>query len=111
MNKNIISNNTIQHKSMIKKKISKKNKLTRVKKTTKYSTKTKILKTYSNLKTFTQFYKNISSIEKQTIIGYKKFDYISINKYLYNHNNIKEFNIDELDFDVNIKSLYSNNTK
>ena len=77
----------------------------------KYSTKKKILKTHSNLKKFKTFYKNISSIEKQTLMGYKNFDYKSINKYLYNHNNIKEFNIDYQDFGENIKSLYSNTTK
>ncbi len=77
----------------------------------KYSTKKKILKTHSNLKKFNNFYKHISSIEKETLIGYKNFNYISINKYLYNHNNIKEFNIDYKDFGENIKSLYSNTTK
>ena len=77
----------------------------------KYSTKKKILKTHSNLKKFSNFYKNISSIEKETLIGYKHFDYQSINKYLYNNNDIKEFSIDELDFDVNLKNLYSSNTK
>ena len=77
----------------------------------KYSTKKKILKTHSNLKKFNNFYKNISTIEKQTLIGYKNFDYKSINKYLYNHNNIKEFNIDYEDFGENIKKLYSNTTK
>ena len=77
----------------------------------KYSTKKKILKTHSNLKKFNNFYKNISSIEKETLIGYKNFDYQSINKYLYNHNNIKEFKLDYKDFGENIKSLYSNTTK
>jgi hypothetical protein len=77
----------------------------------KYSTKKKILKTHSNIKKFNNFYKHISSIEKQTLMGYKNLDYRSINKYLYNHNNIKEFNIDYHDFGENIKSLHSNNTK
>ena len=77
----------------------------------KYTSKKKILKTHSNLKKFNNFYKNISSIEKETIIGYKNFDYVSINKYLYNHNNIKDFIIDEKDFGIQMKSLYSRNTK
>ena len=77
----------------------------------KYNTKKKILKTYSNLKKFNKFYKKISSIEKKTITGYKNTDYIAINKYLYDDNNIKEFSIDEWEFGNYIKTLYSNDTK
>ena len=78
---------------------------------TKYNNTKKILKTYNNLKLFKNFYKKISKIEKDTIMGYKNMDYIAINKYLYSNNNIKDLQINKYDFENNIKTLYSNNTK
>ena len=76
---------------------------------TKYNNTKKILKTYSNLKKFNNFYKKISKLEKDTIIGYKTIEYRDINAYLYN-NNMPNFGINKYTFEK-IKTLYSNNTK
>ena len=76
-----------------------------------YNNTTKILKTYDNIKKSKTFYKTISKIEKETIKDYKGTNYISINQYLYNNNNIKELLIDEWSFGNTIKKMFSNNTK
>jgi len=77
----------------------------------KYNSTKKVLKTYTNIKNFKKFYKNISKIEKDTIIFYKGVGYYHINKYLYNNNKINELNINEWDFSDIVNKLYSNNTK
>ena len=77
----------------------------------KYDNTKKVLKTYSNIKKFKNFYKNISKIDKETLEDYKGSAYRILNNYLYNHNNIKELQIDEWLFGNTIKNLYSNNTK
>ena len=70
----------------------------------------KMIKMMNNLKKFKMFYKKLSKDKKEVLANYKGIGYVSINRYLYNNNQIKDITIDDK-FIANIKSYFSANTK
>lgn len=71
----------------------------------------KVIKLLSNIKNANEFYKKLSTDEKNVLSHYKGFGYVNMNSYLYNKNIIKDLYISDYVFKTDLQNLYSNNTK